>query len=49
MSHLQHRRIWTNTLNYKSDWLKHSLDAIAGHEIVKYNGMDFGVSHGFCK
>lgn len=36
--------IWTNTLNYKRDWLKHSLDAIAGHEIVKYNGLTFGAS-----
>lgn len=36
--------IWTNTLNYKRNWLKHSLDAIAGHEIVKTNGMDFGAS-----
>ncbi len=36
--------IWTNTLNYKRAWQKHDVDAIAGTEIIKQTGMDFGAS-----
>jgi len=45
MSHFTNTElIWTNTLNYKYEKQKHLLDAIAGTEIVKQNGMSFWAS-----
>jgi len=36
--------IWTNTLNYKRNWQKHNLDAIAGTETIIQKGFDLGAS-----
>ncbi|KHJ39418.1 TonB-dependent receptor SusC [Pedobacter glucosidilyticus] len=40
--------VWTNTLNYKKTFAKHSLDALAGTEVYKENAIDmFASRRGF--